>query len=88
MVLTPIAAILMFAGWSLAGILVKRVGIHLYDDPLIYLYGSERKGMLPIVLTWLPLATAVAGASVPWIVFDLIARYRNRRLRISEARSN
>jgi hypothetical protein len=59
---------------------VERVGEKLYGDPLIYLYGSERKGVLPFVLTWLPLATAVAAASLPWIVFDMIGRNRNRRL--------
>jgi hypothetical protein len=86
--LIPVSAILMAAGWFFTAMFVANVGERLYGDRLIYLYGSERKGVLPIVLTWLPLAAAILAASIPWIVFDLVGCLRSRRIEKSISRSN
>jgi hypothetical protein len=66
--LTPVSLILIVAGWILAAAYVENVGKELYGDPFLYLYPSDRRGILPFILAWLPDAAGVGAASLPWIV--------------------
>jgi hypothetical protein len=66
----------MIVGWIAAAAFVEHTGKDLYGDPFLYLYPTDRREILPFVLSWLPSAFAVFAASLPWILLALLDRRR------------